>query len=328
LEDIDGKAWMKRREGVQEFLKNTQQGFLDKLAKVQAFIKESDPNKILEQIYTHAPIIPKLEYDIADKPSRGNGLNVTNKLGGIPDLRRHWRMNYRDKKGKKKISVEEMVKGIWPKSPDGEYLSCMATVDLGTNIYLLSHVFHEPSTFAYHKHISSSLNGHFAIFSTYCPGFDNRLDACVIKLDDHDHGISEEEYIQALNRFKPTSHYKLKSPTFGFDLDLEYDDTRVSEVQRSALWELRDVLLDDRLDDVNHPFHSNYGAATFGGEPTSQQEPRRYMDINSYPYPCRMTPFFGFSSPYADMNYQIYTPRWPSEEAQMTYYGKIDASCT
>jgi hypothetical protein len=83
----------------------------------------------------------------------------------------------------------------------------------------------------------------------------------------------------------------------------------------------------EERDNPDNPFRSS--RLCFGGQPTSQQEARRYGDVSAYPFPSRMTPFVGFTHPAHDMDYQIYTPSRPAPEtADSTYYGKVDASCT
>jgi hypothetical protein len=196
----------------------------------------------------------------------------------------------------------------------------------------------------------NSLNGDIAMFAPWYPGLDNRLDACIIKLEKDTHGISEEEYLQALDNLgifngeldyhneqesKLTCYYAVTNPIVSFDLELYNGDygaspITISKKRQSELYDIMDALEDwDNRSNPDNPFASQYPGLAFGGAPTSQQTPRRYMDTNSYPTPCRMTPFVGFTHPVVDMNYQIYTPRWPAQEScDSTFYGKVDASCT
>lgn len=349
FDKINLDAMKTREASILKLVENVQTDFITKLNKAKELIANADPKGIIDKVYNRTPLMPKVEYKIDTEPTEGHGLNITNKLGGIPDLRRHWAMSYRIVDEKER-SVEEMVKKLWPKNPDGEFLSCYGTVDLGIYMYLLSQVTRAPSTFAYHPNLMYSLNGDIAMFAPWCPGFDNRLDACIIKLEKDTHGISEEEYLQALENLgifngepdyhdeqelKPTCYHAVTNPMVSFDLELysgDYGDapTTISKKHLSALYDIRDALEDwDNRDNPDNPFASQYPGLTFGGAPTSQQTPRRFMDINPYPTPCRMTPFVGFSHPVADVNYQIYTPRWPAPQScETTFYGKVDSSCT
>jgi len=343
--------WEERSAKIKEITSAAKEDFNTKFAKAQELLAKADPKNILGKIYSQCPIMPKVECRIHSDPVDGHGLTVENKFGGVPDLRRHWMMGYREREGSPNITVEQMVSRIWPKHPDGGYLSCYGTVDIGIHMWLLSQVTDRMSTFAARKHNIKSFCGRMAFFAPWYPGFDNRLDACVIKLDRDTHGISEDEYLQALKNLgildgerdyhgeeghDPMSHHLLGAPVFGFDLEAYNgdwcgDDYRVySKKYDSAVSDIEETINDwDERENPDNSFASQYPAFCFGGKPTSQQTPKRYADVNSFPKMHLMTPFLGFSHPVEDMDYQIYTPlNSASETADTTYYGKVEASCT
>jgi len=325
------------------------------------YLRAVDTEGLIDQIYNAPPLAPAIVFDIQDKHD-SHGLHTTNKLGGLPDLRKHWLMEYR-----KDATVKHMVEQIWPRHPQGGYLECLGTVQFtAKHIRFLLDTTNETSVFQsrlMREHlmitpgvakllgVAEYLPPQIAFFAPWQPMFDNRLDACMIKMDaNNTHGISEDEYLDALDQLgllrnsydhfrneesdhSPLQHYPLTSPKMHFDLDAYHGDwcdhRLVPEPLRDAFDNLCDKIM---WDDPKSPWNDTKyqgSKASFGGAPRSQQVERRYFDLDAHVNPVRMTPFVNFLHPEHDMTYQIYMPRRPAmETADSTFYGKLDASCT